>query len=121
MKSGVFALAIFPLAVFLCVQGSPLEEVKPRQVVIEPYRRFVESLVFAADKPAKVIGIGNGRTYLALYLYDPYGNCVAWDDQGTLSIKDDVYVEFFPHHNEIYSYEIRNQGSSFNRLEIAVR
>jgi len=121
MRSGIMALAVFFLMAFLCAQSSPLEPVKPREVVLEPYRRVVETQVFAAGQLGKVIGIGDGRTYLALYLYDSYGNCVAWDDQGTSSIKDDVYVECFPLHPERYTYEFRNQGSSSNRVEIAVR
>jgi hypothetical protein len=121
MRRSIIALAVFLGAVFLAAHGSPLEPVKPRVADVGPFRRVVESRVFRAGQAAKVIGVGNDRTYLGLYLYDSYGNCLAWDDQGNSSIKDDIAVEWFPVHNEPYTYEFRNQGSGFNSLDMAVR
>jgi len=120
MKSCFVALTVFLLAVSLGA-GSPLEAVKLRKAVLEPYRRFVESRVFAGEQRANVIVIGQGSTNVGLYIYDSYGNCVAWDDQGTAETRDDAVAIWFPPHNERYTIELRNLGASANRLDVVVR
>jgi len=120
MKTCIVALAVFLLAVSLGA-GSPLEAMKPGKADLQPYRRFVESRVFAGEQRANVIVIGRGTTHVGLYIYDGYGNCVAWDDQGTAETRDDAAAIWFPPRNERYTIELRNLGAWSNRLNVVVR
>jgi hypothetical protein len=130
MKSAVIALAVLLLVVSLGVQGSPVELVKPRiGLSLLPFRRLVESRLFegrAVFDPEKdranVIAIGQeGASNLGLYVYDVHGNCVAWDDLGSSSTRDDVAVEWFPMQKERYTIELRNLGAATNRLDLIIR
>jgi hypothetical protein len=123
MKNDMLALAVLLLAVSLEVEGSPVEPVKPRiGVTLPPYRRLVENRAFAGKERANVIAIGqDGASNLGLYVYDAHGNCVAWDDLGSSSTRDDVTVEWFPMHKERYTIELRNLGAATNRLDLVVR
>src|SRR5689334_1162504 len=63
----------------------------------------VYSAEFKGGERACVIALGNGRTYLGLYVYDAHGNCIAWDDEGRprsrpgqTSTVDDLAVDWFP-------------------------
>jgi hypothetical protein len=124
MKNGMLALCVLLLAASLEVEGSPVEPVGPRMdVVLAPYRRLVESRIFAANQRANIIAIGRLRdgTFLGLYVYDVHGNCVAWDDLGNSSTRDDLAVEWFPMRTERYTNELRNLGAASNRLDLVIR
>src|SRR5579864_2112370 len=103
MKTCIFAAAAV-LLVSLGVQSAPVEKVEGRVLTLPPFRRLVESELFAggavidAKVRANIIACGQLRegTYLGLYVYDEHGNCVTWDDLGSSSTKDDNAVEWFP-------------------------
>jgi len=120
MKSCLVTLAVLLLGVSFGA-GSPVEPVEPRKATLGPYRRLVESQVFAGGQRANVIVIGQGTTNVGLYIYDGYGNCVAWDDQGTAETRDDAAAIWFPVQNERYTIELRNLGAAANRLDVVVR
>ncbi|SRR5260370_25508215 len=121
MKAG--ALAVLALVVIsLVAEATPLEPVEPRfDLVLPPYGRLVESRPFAAKDRANVIASGKGLSNFGLYVYDGQGNCVAWDDLGSASTRDDVAVDWFPQQKEPFTYELRNLGARSNRFGIAVR
>jgi hypothetical protein len=123
MKSGILAVAVWLMMVSVGVDGSPVEPVAPRILNLPPYWSFVESRTFAANQRANIIAIGHLRdgTFLGLYVYDDRGNCVAWDDLGSSSTRDDLAVEWFPMQKEQYTYELRNFGARSNRLDFVVR
>jgi hypothetical protein len=120
MRSCLVTLAVFLLGVSLGA-GSPVEPVKPGTATLGPYRRLVESRVFAGGQRANVIVIGQGSSNVGLYIYDGYGNCVSWDDQGTAATRDDAAAIWFPLQDERYTIELRNLGAATNRLDIVVR
>ena len=120
MKTCIVALAVFLLAVSLGA-GSPLEAMKPGKADLQPYRRLVESRVFAGEQRANVIVIGRGTTHVGLYIYDGYGNCVAWDDLASSSTRDDTAVQWFPVQKERFTIELRNLGMASSRFDIVVR
>jgi hypothetical protein len=101
--------------------GSPVEPVKWRPITLEPGLGLLETRIFKGGERASVIGIGQGATFLGLYVYDEHGNCVTWDDIGTSSTKDDVAVEWFPPTTAPYTLELRNFGVAMNKVDWAVR
>jgi hypothetical protein len=113
--------------VFLCLMGNlvpagPVHQARGHKVDRVDHfgsRYFTEA--FKGGEPGKVIVIGDGRTYLGLYAYDPDGNCVAHDDQGSFSTRDDRAVEWFVPRTTVYTVEVRNLGRSVNQFEMAVK
>lgn len=123
MKNGILATTVLLVMASLAVEGAPVEPVKPRiGLSLPPYRRIVESRPFAAKERANVIAVGqDGASNLGLYVYDEHGNCIAWDDLGSSSTRDDVAVEWFPMQKERFTIELRNMGAATNRLDLIVR
>lgn len=77
--------------------------------------------VFPAGR-AVVIASGNGQSPLALYVYDPEGNCVARDDVvEPRSSSDDVAAEWFPPEMGRYTVELRNLGYRTNQIDVVAR
>lgn len=70
--------------------------------------------------PAEVIVIGDGNTYLALYVYDRHGNCVA-HDEGTDRIRDDLAAGWVSADGQTYAFEMVNLGRSENQVNYKVR
>src|SRR5262249_47825188 len=112
MKRAVLLIGMVALLVCASRSGSsPLSPVKLRSEKLLPFHHFSESRTFAGREPAKVIVIGeSGKTYMGLYIYDGDGNCVAHDDMGAASTKDDMAAEWLPPHTGLYSVEVRNFG-----------
>jgi hypothetical protein len=113
------------ITILLCYAGmgggSPLSPVEPRVKALEPGRSLLEARTFKGGERASIIAIGNGAAFLGLYVYDEHGNCVAWDDIGTASTKDDVAVEWFPPETTAYTLELRNFGLAPDQVELTVR
>ena len=57
-----------------------------------------------------IIVSGDGDTDLDLYVYDSYGNLVAYDDDGL----DDCIVRFTPRYNHTFTVRIKNRGRVYN-------
>jgi hypothetical protein len=118
-------IGLMGTAALLCIggwgSGSPVQPLAPRPVTLEPGLSLLDTQMFKGGERASVIGIGQGATFLGLYIYDAHGNCVTWDDVGTSSTKDDVAVEWFPPQTASYTIELRNFGLVLNKVELALR
>src|SRR5262245_27124233 len=75
-------------------------------------------IAFKGKDRASIVVIGDGKTYLALYVYDPDGNCVAWDDDATFGTHDDLAAEWYPAQTASYTVEVRNLGMRRNAFQL---
>ncbi len=92
--------------------GAPLQPRKIEKADADPFGRTAFVDVFEKDKRAAVIVIGDGQTYLGVYVYDRWGNCVAKDDtSGSATARDDLAVEWFPLDAGSYTIEVCNFGA----------
>lgn len=113
------------LAMVHFVAGSPVEPFNEesgfRQLELEPFSRESFTLRCQAKLRSTAIVYGHGRSPLALYVFDPHGNCVARDDFSPSRMTDDLAVEWFPPTEEMYEIEVRNLGRKQNIAEVAIR
>jgi hypothetical protein len=65
---------------------------------------------FWAGELAEVGVIGDGATNVDLYIYDSYGNLVAWDENHT----DKCYVKWVPRYTETFTIKLVNRGGVYN-------
>jgi hypothetical protein len=78
--------------------------------------------VFDSQKRASAIVIGDGGTYLGIYVFDRWGNCIARDDfTGSVAAHDDLAVEWYPPEVGGYLVDVRNFGPSPNGFTIVIR
>ena len=104
------------------VGGAPLQERKPEQAAVEPFGRTSIVERFEGQKRASAIVVGDGQTYLGIYVFDQWGNCVAKDDSsGSLAARDDLAVEWFPPEISTYTIDVCNFGRSTNTVTIVIR
>ncbi len=120
MKRALPGLAALLVVAGLGVAG-PLQPRPARPLLLLPGTSYLETTVFKGGEPATAIGIGEGTTYVGLYVYDDQGNCVKWDDLASAATKDDVAVEWLPRGNASYTIELRNFGLAPNTLEFVLR
>jgi hypothetical protein len=102
--------------------SAPLQPGKVKKADVDPFGRtsFVER--FEKAKRAGVIVIGDGQTYLGVYVFDRWGNCVAKDDtSGSAAARDDLAVQWFPPEVGSYTIEVCNFGRSTNEFTIAIQ
>jgi hypothetical protein len=76
---------------------------------------------FKARERASVTVSGSGATYLGLYVFDQFGNCVASDVGTSRNTCDDLAVEWYPPEGERYAIEVKNLGPLANAYELSVR
>jgi hypothetical protein len=76
---------------------------------------------FKAGQRASVTVSGSGATYLGLYVYDPFGNCIAHDKGTQPNTCDDVAVEWYPPEVQRYAIEVKNFGQIPNSYAISIR
>lgn len=121
MKQGVWVVFLCLLVIVPWGVGAPLEDRAPAQVVVEPSGRASFVDVYASHKRACAIVSGDGRTYLGLYVFDRWGNCVARDDYtGSNAARDDLAVEWFPPDVGAYTVDVINFGRAPNKALIAI-
>jgi hypothetical protein len=102
--------------------GAPVKGPYPKsKQVVEAYGVRTYAETFKAGERASIVVVGNGATYLGLYVHDEGGNCVAWDDKGDYPNRDDLAVQWFPPKAARYTIEVRNFGPSPNTFEMAIR
>jgi hypothetical protein len=101
--------------------GSPVSEFKPEVPQIPQLASKTYTLQFKGGQRANVIAIGDGSTFMGLYVYDVHGNCVAWDDEGLSQTRDDLALEWYPLENGYYIVEVRNCGSHVNQCKVWIR
>jgi hypothetical protein len=73
---------------------------------------------FQGGKRATVLAIGDGATYMGLYVYDAQGNCIAWDDEGNPRTCDDLAVTWTPRDSAFFTVEVRNAGLMKNKCQV---
>jgi hypothetical protein len=122
MKRLFFLLTLTGL--LLAVRDGHGEPVKPFTVEppeVRPLSSLFYTVEFHGGKRATVAVLGNGATYMGLYIYDAQGNCVAWDDEGNVLTGDKLAVNWTPRENALYTIEVRNAGSVKNKCRVFVR
>jgi len=120
-KSGFVGLMVL---LFCCGSGGgtslPLGE--PLRSEIRPFGQAIFVNRLEGKKRASAIAIGDGSTFMGLYVFDRWGNCVAKDDySGSTAARDDLAVEWFPPEAGQYTIELRNFGRSSNAFTIVLR
>lgn len=101
--------------------GAPVEPFKPIVPAVPGLSSLTFTLEFRGGKRANVIASGNGDSYMAGYVYDADGNCIAWDDGEVWKTRDDVAVDWYPRTTSVYSVEVRNSGPSPNECKVYIR
>jgi hypothetical protein len=77
---------------------------------------------FKPNESALVHLYGTGDATLLLYVFDPQGNCVAWDDNVTEpQFCDELAAEWIADSTGRYSVEVRNAGVSAHSFSLAIR
>jgi hypothetical protein len=122
MKWGAWLGILGTLIVVSLGGGAPLTTRKPVRMAVEPFDRVSTIEPFEGQKRACAIVIGDGGTYLGLYVFDRWGNCIACDDMtDTRASRDDLAVEWFPPEAGTYTVDVRNFGPSNNRFTLVLR
>ncbi len=117
---GLGLLALGVLATFGL--GAPSGRVEKREIPLGAFRQTSMVVPYRGGEPALVIASGNGRSPLALYIYDKHGNCVARDDLvDPRSSSDDLAVEWIPSEDARYTVELRNVGTLTNTVSVVLR
>jgi hypothetical protein len=102
--------------------GVPLDGPKTVTAGVEPYGQTSFVNVHDGRKRASAIVIGDGSTYLGVYVFDRWGNCVARDDfAGSPAGRDDLAVEWYPPEVGPYAVDVCNFGRSGNDFTIVIR
>jgi hypothetical protein len=105
-----------------CGAGAPLAPEEKVTLQLPGFRQTARFVAFRAGERALVLGSGNGQSPLALYVYDPDGNCVAKDDIiEPRASSDDVAVELYPPATARYTIEIRNVGFGTSVVQLIAR
>ena len=123
-KTAILGSLALLLATHL-VLGSPVEPFAEklgfREVELDGFSRETFTLRCQAKQRTTAIVYGDGRSPLALYVFDPHGNCVARDDFGQGRMTDDLAVEWYPPAEDMYEIDVRNLGRKQNIAEVAIR
>jgi hypothetical protein len=117
-------LLLGPAVLFLACgpgHGGPVKTFEPEEAELAPMASRNYTLEFRGGKRATVLALGNGATYLGLYVNDAQGNCIAWDDEGNLLTSDDLAVGWTPQENAFYSIEVINAGLVRNKCRLYMR
>ncbi len=93
----------------------------PEPFVLIPYGRIQTSVTGVVGQESRAIAIGDGRTALGIYVYDPQGNCVAFDDEPIARYFDDRIAGWSPTVSGMHEVQIRNLGPGFNRVEASAK
>jgi hypothetical protein len=99
-----------------------VEERKPERASVTGFGQLSFADRFEGRKRALAMAIGNGRSYLGLYVFDRRGNCVAWDDySGSVVGRDDLAVEWYPPETADYDIEVHNFSAGSNNVNFVIR
>jgi hypothetical protein len=118
-----FAVAAAGVMVALAgaAQAGPVQRFENQTQLLPPLSNRTYSLQFKSGERATAEALGNGATYLGLYVYDAHGNCIAWDDQAPAQTRDDLGVDWYPLETGMYTVEVRNSGPRANNTKIIIR
>jgi hypothetical protein len=92
----------------------------PRPFELPPFNRTQTTLLGVAGRPSRAVAVGNGRSPLAIYVYDRLGQCVAHDDDPSGPI-DDRVAAWVPAESGPFDVQIRNVGPVFIRVEASAK
>jgi len=122
MKRMLMLLAtILALCVADAGRGGPIPQFKQETPHIPQLASQTYVRTFRGGERAHAMAIGTGATYMGLYVYDKYGNCVAWDDWGMPISRDDLSVDWYPRETAPYMVEVRNNGVRVNECKVVIR
>lgn len=124
MRRSVFwAAAAVVLAGTTLAVGTPLDPTNPVVVedTLEPYAAKNYWRQFEAGRRAEAVALGDGTSFLTLYVYDAHGNCVAWDDRVNARTRDDLAAEWLPPRTGPYTIEVKCLGRLTNKFVLRVR
>lgn len=76
---------------------------------------------FVAGEQARAIVIGDGRSYLGLYIYDSFGNCIEKDDRNPANVRDDLACVWTPSKSDSYGIEVVNLGRIPNTCQLTCK
>lgn len=108
-KAAADATAVRPLQV-----PGVLNTTAIRYDRIYAYETKTYTMTFYRGNRAEVWVSGDGDTDLDLYVYDPYGNRVAYDDDAT----DECYASWNVRYTGRYTIKVVNRGSVYNDFSI---
>jgi len=112
--AGTLAIAGISLA-------GPIERFETHVSTLAPMDSKLFREAFKGGQRASAIAIGDGSSYMGLYVYDLHGNCVAWDDEGIWRTRDDLAVEWYPYRTAVYIIEVHNSGIRPNAYKVVMR
>ena len=121
MRTLVLAMLVGALLFAKDSFGGPLKSVPVRDLELVPFATRSMQTEFEPNVRSTAILIGDGRTYLGLYVYDREGNCVAWDDVAAPRVLDDIAVEWHPSKRESYTIQVINFGRGMNNAKLVIR
>ena len=102
--------------------GSAPVEGRKQEGEVEPLAQLSFLERFEGHKRASVIIIGDGQTYLGVYVFDSWGNCVARDDSSlSKDVRDDLAVAWFPEQAGAYTMDVCNFGTASNEFVMVIR
>lgn len=88
----------------------------PQPFTLSPFSRTQTTLVGLKGRPSRVVATGDGNSPLAIYVYDRFGNCVAYSDKPS-PLVDDRIASWVPAATGPFDVQVRNVGFMFNRVE----
>jgi hypothetical protein len=88
---------------------------------LEAYAQHNYAREFKAGVAAKIIVTGKKAPFLALYAFDPDGNCVGHDDEVEVATPNEVAVEWIPSRKGLYSAAVQSLARSSNEYLMALR
>ncbi|MBQ3044185.1 MAG: hypothetical protein IJD53_07035 [Alistipes sp.] len=83
---------------------------------VQAYSTNFYNLGFYAGTTSRVVIEGDGDTDLDLYIYDGYGNLIAYDDDGL----DYCVCEWYTVVSGYFSIQVVNRGGVYNDYKITV-
>lgn len=123
MMQRIVALAAFLALLAASIGSADLVQPRPSErkpeLIAGMTRSYLEP--FKQGQSALAIASGNGRSRLAMYVFDVHGNCLGKDDHSAPATGDDLIVAWYPAADGLYSIDLHNEGLEKNAYQIAVR
>jgi hypothetical protein len=102
--------------------GGPESKLPPGKYLVKAKSSWTMTVKFKGGERANVIVVGEKeKAYLALYIHDAHGNCVARDDDTKGFFLNDRWVIWYPAKAQNYTIEVRNLGTIEDEFYIAIR
>ena len=125
MKKALMMGSVLLLLITPWVVGAPVipfgEKTGFRQLELAPFGRETYPIRCKAKESTRVMVWGQGKSPLAVYVFDVHGNCVAHDDLSLSRDSDALALEWYSPAQADYDVEVHNLGRRSNTSEIAIR